>query len=124
VLDHLDPGNEFIHHRLFREHCVITEESVYIKDLRVLGNRELKDIVIIDNATYSFGYQIENGIPIVPFYDNKADVELKRLVKYLKSLDQATDVRYINSKTFKFHVFNETENCDKILEKLIEDIAI
>jgi hypothetical protein len=29
---------------------------VFIKDLRVLVGRRLKDIVIVDNAAYSFGY--------------------------------------------------------------------
>jgi len=51
----------------------MTEEGVHIKDLRVIGNRDLKDLVIVDNAAYSFGYQIDNGVPIIPFYDNKND---------------------------------------------------
>lgn len=48
-----------------------TEEGVYIKDLRIIKNRNLKDVVIIDNAVYSFGFQLDNGIPILPFYDDK-----------------------------------------------------
>lgn len=48
-----------------------TEEGVYIKDLRIIKNRNLKDMVIIDNAVYSFGFQLDNGIPILPFYDDK-----------------------------------------------------
>jgi TFIIF-interacting CTD phosphatase-like protein len=28
---------------------------------------DLKDIVIVDNAVYSFINQLENGIPIIPF---------------------------------------------------------
>lgn len=31
-----------------------TEEGAYIKDLRVIGNRSLTDMVLIDNAAYSF----------------------------------------------------------------------
>lgn len=32
-------------------------KSVHIKDLRVLcADRNLKDVVLIDNAAYSFGY--------------------------------------------------------------------
>jgi len=50
---------------------VTTEEGIYIKDLRIFSDRNINDIVIIDNAVYSFGYQIDNGIPIIPFYDNK-----------------------------------------------------
>ena len=33
----------------------MTNEGYYIKDLRIL-NRELKDIVIVDNLAYSFSF--------------------------------------------------------------------
>jgi CTD small phosphatase-like protein 2 len=53
---------------------------VYVKDLRIFEpSRRLEDIVIVDNAVYSFGYQLENGIPIIPFYDDKKDEELLHL---------------------------------------------
>jgi CTD small phosphatase-like protein 2 len=63
-----------------------TPEGVYVKDLRILKNRSLKDVVIIDNAVYSFGFQLDNGIPILPFYDDKNDSELEHLVYYLQCL--------------------------------------
>lgn len=69
-----------IHHRLYREHCLVTPEGVHVKNLEVLGNRDLKNVVIIDNAVYSFGYHLDNGIPMVPFYDNRADKELVLLM--------------------------------------------
>ena len=54
-----------------------------MKDLRILGNRQLKNIVLVDNSPYSFGPQIENGIPIIPFFYNKEDRELYNLIGYL-----------------------------------------
>ena len=56
VLDYLDPDKDLIDRRLYRDSCVKTEEGVYIKDLRIIKNRKMKDIVIIDNAVYSFGF--------------------------------------------------------------------
>ncbi len=47
-----------------------TEEGDHIKDLRVIGNRNMRDLIIVDNAAYSFGFQIDNGIPILPYYYN------------------------------------------------------
>ena len=85
VLDYLDPDQKLIQHRLFRKNCVQTEDSVYLKDLRVLlaDDRKIEDIVLVDNAAYSFVLQVENGVPIIPFYNEKSDQELKRLEKYL-----------------------------------------
>lgn len=50
-------------------------------------------MVIIDNAVYSFGFQLDNGIPIIPFYNNKEDEELLHLINYLNTLAFFTDMR-------------------------------
>lgn len=106
VLDYLDPKKELIHHRFFRDSC-INMAGVYIKDLRIFANRNLKDLVIVDNATYSFAYQIDNGIPIVSWYDDPYDKELYSLMDYVKTLAVANDVREVNSHTFHLSTFYE-----------------
>lgn len=93
VLDYLDPDRDLIDKRLYRDSCVKTEEGVYIKDLRIIKNRKMKDIVIIDNAVYSFGFQLDNGIPILPFYEDKKDEEMLHLTTYLKTLAKMEDIR-------------------------------
>lgn len=40
---------------------------MFVKDLRVI-NRNLSDMILIDNAAYSYSFQLDNGIPIIPFY--------------------------------------------------------
>lgn len=84
VLDYLDPNHDLIQYRLYRDSCVQTPEGVYIKDLRIIKNRILENMVIVDNAVYSFGFQLDNGIPIIPFYDDPNDEELHHLVFYMK----------------------------------------
>lgn len=93
VLDYLDPTHELIHHRLYRDSCFQTEDGVYIKDLRIIRNRSLKDMVIVDNAVYSFGFQLDNGIPIIPFYNNREDEELLHLINYINTLAFFNDLR-------------------------------
>jgi CTD small phosphatase-like protein 2 len=119
VLDYLDPHEEFIHHRLFRESCVVSEEGLHVKDLRVIGNRNLQDLILVDNAAYSFGMQLENGIPIIPFYDNKADQELRNLIPYLKFLSSVKDLREVNKQTFKLHHYLNYDEPEELLEKVI-----
>jgi len=55
ILDYIDPSGKLIQHRFYRESCIKTTDNVYIKDLRIFRNVPLKDIIIVDNAVYSFG---------------------------------------------------------------------
>lgn len=119
VLNILDPENKYITFRLFRDHCLQTKEGIFIKDLRIIANRKQENIAIVDNATYSFGFQLENGIPIVPFYDNENDKELLHLMSYLYKMDRYEDVRKCNKTHFEYEFLNE--NChdyDFLVEKL------
>ena len=115
VISYIDPTRTLIHHRLYRESCVLSER-VHVKDLRVLANRSLKDVVLIDNAAYSFGYQIDNGIPIISWHDDPEDKELLYLTQYLKGLLNADDVREVNQATFHLATFYN-EYSDEFLPK-------
>ena len=106
VLDYLDPENRLISHRLYRENCIVVQ-GLYIKDLRILRDRDLAHTVIVDNAVYSFGYQLDNGIPIVTWNDDKADKELLNLIDYMKVLAGTEDVRLVNRETFRLFSFFE-----------------
>ena len=63
-LDFIDPDRQIIKHRLYRQHCVNPVYGVYVKDLRIIRDRDIKDILIVDNSIISFAYQLDNGIPI------------------------------------------------------------
>jgi Dullard-like phosphatase family protein len=106
VLDFLDPTHQFIHHRLYREHCLYAR-GFYIKDLRILKDRQMKNVAIVDNAAYSFAYQLDNGIPIIGWHDDPNDRELFSLIDYLKVLQQVDDVREVNRDVFRLHRFYE-----------------
>jgi hypothetical protein len=65
-----------------------------VKDLTVFKNRQLKNMVLIDNAAYSYSLQLDNGIPIMPFYNCKKDTELKELAHvFLMELAEVEDVQ-------------------------------
>ena len=70
---------------LYRQHCVNTEYG-HIKDLRIIKNRLIKDMLILDNNCLSFAFNINNGVPILPYYDNDLDEELKHLTFYLNCI--------------------------------------
>jgi len=83
VLDHIDPTRELFQYRLYRDSCTMIEPGVYVKDLGIIKNRKLENMVIVDNSLHSFGFHLDNGVPIVPFYDNQDDEELNHLKAYL-----------------------------------------
>ncbi|OMJ77109.1 hypothetical protein SteCoe_23381 [Stentor coeruleus] len=99
ILDYLDPLNKYIAYRLYREHCY-DYNGYFIKDLRILGNRDLKDMILVDNSLVSFALQIENGIPISPWTVNSDDSKLCILLDYLYILKGARDVRCVNRNVF------------------------
>ena len=66
--------------------------------------------MLVDNASDSFALQIDNGIPILPFYDSKEDVELKYLVQYLLEMQNVRDVREYNRTQLKLNLMNDTFN--------------
>ena len=104
ILDYLDPENELIQYRLYRESC-LKIEGVYMKDLRIFNNRRIQDLVIVDNSAYSFGYHLDNGIPIISWHDDPYDKELFNLIHYLKILAKCEDVRVLNRQYFKLRTF-------------------
>lgn len=101
LLNILDPHHKYITHRLYRDSCTNIEGN-YIKNLLCLG-RDLQHTVIVDNSPQVFGYQLDNGIPIESWYDDPNDMELSRLLPFLKTLVNAPDVRPLVRNKFKLH---------------------
>lgn len=98
LLNVLDPKRKVFRHRVYRESCVFLEGN-YLKDLSVLG-RDLARVVMIDNSPQAFGFQIDNGIPIESWFDNRSDQELLSLLPFLESLIGVEDVRPFIAKKF------------------------
>jgi len=98
IIDVLDPQNRFIQDRLYRQNCyncfantpgatqTLAEQDPslpstiiypYVKDLRII-NKPLSEILLVDNSICTYYFQMNNGVPIIPF-EGEQDDELKRL---------------------------------------------
>jgi len=95
-------------------------EFIYVKDLRIFNNVKMEDMIIIDNSVLSFAFQLENGIPILPFYDNKDDIELKFLANYLGNIYKMKDLRVENNRSIKMLYFLNAVK-DKMEGKITND---
>ena len=125
VLDFMDPKKEFTKYRLYRNHCVLTNldgVKFYIKDLSIFDKYyNLKDIVLIDNSVLSFAYHLDNGIPIVPYYDADEDGELEILGYYLLSIYEYDDLRKANQKHIRIEYYLEQARKEREEEDIKEE---
>ena len=103
VISFLDPENKLIKFRLYRNNCINFNDAFTVKDLRIFKNVDLKKIVLLDNSMYSFAAQINNGILINSFINDKEDNELFNALNYLVNfILPAKDVREVNEQFYNF----------------------
>lgn len=81
VCNQLDPEG-VIQEKYYRQHCTPIRDF-FVKDLDMFPNISKEDIFIIDNFIYSFALDLQNGIPIKPYYMGKDDFELEYMAKKL-----------------------------------------
>merc|ERR1719232_1007078 len=103
LLDMLDTEG-VIEHRLFRESCVLHGQA-YVKDLSKLGRR-MEDIIFIDNSPLSYAFHPTSAVPILSWFDDPDDTQLRDLLPVLcKTLRDMHDVRELldaNNKSFEW----------------------
>ena len=97
----VDPHGTLFKFRLYRQHCICTQDGIYIKDLSSIKSHSLDHVLLVDNSVCSFGLQLDNGVPIVPFYHDFEDQELLHLASYALTIASKRDMVAVNRDTFK-----------------------
>lgn len=121
AIDFIEGGQQIFQYRLTKPDCLpIPQFGFHVKDLRILldanGQRNLKDIILIDNMISNFLPQIANGLPVSDFNGNPKDRELRKLSRYLlqfRDTEAVPDVREKLRKDFEFmhKIYNQTKEC-------------
>ena len=128
VLDFMDPNKKYFKYRLYRNNCSLVENDenkFYVKDLDIFDEYyDLKDIVIIDNSVLSFIYHLENGIPIVPYYNEDKDGSLYVVGLYLRHIYKENDLREANKKYINLDSFLKEARERKDLNSTINEESI
>lgn len=108
IIDYIEKDKKYFSQRLYRNNCIYLHPCLYIKDLALVSNRNVKDIIIVDNSMFSFGNNLSNGILISSFFNDKEDTMLLNLCSYLSFLINADDIRTVNKENFQFEFYLNT----------------
>ena len=99
-----------IKYKLTREHCTFLN-GIYIKELKKL-NRNLNDLIILDNSPLAYSFDNDNGLPIKAWYEDRDDSELEKVYLLLEFLSKVKDVRnfikkFVNNNEIDYEASNE-----------------
>ena len=117
----IDPSEKFFKFKFFRDSCININDKIYIKDLSIIDNYDLKNIILVDNSLYSFLNNLNNGVLVNSFYYDENDKQLIFAKNYiLNSLLNCDDVRIVNEETYNFmKQFNYYKSLYEEMNKLI-----
>ena len=108
IINYIEKDKKYFKMRLYRDNCIFVEPGLYIKDLRIFFPfKNMEDIIILDNSLFSFANQLNNGILITSFFDDKDDTFLSNVQAYLEYIKNEKDIRQINKDSFKFEEIKE-----------------
>ena len=108
IINYIERNKNYFKMRLYRDNCIFIEPGLYIKDLRILISfKNMEDIIILDNSLFSFANQLNNGILITSFFDDKEDDFLYNVIDYLEYIKNEKDIREINKESFRFEEIKE-----------------
>jgi CTD small phosphatase-like protein 2 len=108
IINYIEKEKKYFKMRLYRNNCIFIEPGLYIKDLRIFNSwKKMEDIIIIDNSLFSFANQLNNGILITSFFDDKDDTFLNNVKDYLEYIKNEKDIREINKESFRFEEIKE-----------------
>ena len=111
IINYIEKNKKYFKMRLYRNHCIFIDPGLYIKDLRIFTScTKIEDIIIVDNSLFSFANQLNNGILITSFFDDKSDTFLNNVKEYLEFIKNEKDIREINKESFKFEEIKEDIN--------------
>ena len=106
IINYIEKNKKYFSMRLYHNSCIFIEPGLFIKDLRIfLPYRKMENIILVDNSLFAFCNQLNNGILITSFFEDKKDNILQNLEGYLEMIKNVNDVREINKESFQFEQY-------------------
>ena len=115
IIKNIEKKEKFFEHILYREHVTYDDNGNFFKNLNLL-NRDVKNILIVDDNSNNFKYHKSNGICIKPFYgdlnDDKNTLKIlgNILFKIRYDADLTGDIRISLNKEKNNFLFSQIAN--------------
>jgi CTD small phosphatase-like protein 2 len=75
-------------------------------------------MVLVDNSVTCCVPQLDNGVPIIPYFDSDSDTELLKLEVFLNKLAGLNDVRPFLRQYFKLYEYRNSKTIFELYEKV------
>jgi Dullard-like phosphatase family protein len=95
----LDPHQKYIQDILAQDHC-LRKGEYYLKDVRVIGNRDPAKMLVLDSSIIPFSSNLDNGLAVPPYHGEDRDEALLPLIDFLKTAASEPDIRLPLRKTY------------------------
>lgn len=116
ILKQIDPDSRYVTRVFDRKYCSVTKKGYLVKDLRIFQESRLEKILLVDNTFYCFFCNLQAGIPITDFIDDKKDNQLQQLEAYLRFLVRGpSQVIEFNEAYFKLKAHQRCCSIEDIL---------
>ena len=115
IIKNIEKKEKFFEHILYREHVTYDDNGYFFKNLNLL-NRDVKNIIIVDDNYKNFKYHKSNGICIKPFYgDSISDKNTLKILgnilfKIRYDADLTGDIRISLNKEKNSMLFSQIAN--------------
>ena len=115
IIKNIEKKEKFFEHILYREHVTYDDNGNFFKNLNLL-NRDVKNILIVDDNSKNFKYHKSNGICIKPFYGdlnndkNTLKILGNILFKIRYDADLTGDIRISLNKEKNNMIFSQIAN--------------
>lgn len=103
VAELLDPKGQIFSQVLSRRSCHLTNTKKFLKDIKLVKNRNSKNMLIIDYKPQSFALSLENGVILLHWNGDEFDDQLMgEKLDYLIKLSKEYSCSYKNSKMMDY----------------------
>ena len=114
ILSSIDPSHIYFRGALTRDNCSVLEllegEIMGLKNLSVIDNRNIEDLIIVDDTIHAWPNNLSNLIPIPSFHGNPKDRVLKDIIPLLVKLSKSKDIRRSIQETIPL-----VKNCRRMM---------